>query len=99
VNIQKYTATPPKKINTTKVDVKDLTLVVPDKNTSNIDVFSKNGSFIRDYGYQIVAFQYYNLDNGLLKHEEMFKHYNAGIVPMAYLLNYLDTYTGDNSKL
>jgi hypothetical protein len=100
VNIQKYTATPPKKINTAKVNVTDLTLVVPDKNSSNLDVFSKNGSFVRDYGYQIVAFQYYNVDKGLLKHEDMFKHYNAGIVPMAYLLNYLDTYTGDDdSKL
>jgi hypothetical protein len=98
VNIQKYTATPPQKLDTTKVDVDELTLVVPDTNTRNLDVFSKNGSFIRDYGYQIVAFQYYNNDNGLLKNEEMFKHYNAGIVPMAYLLNYLDTYTGDNGS-
>lgn len=96
VNIDKFIATPPQKLDIKKVDVIDLTLVVPEKNTSNLDVFSKKGSFLKDYGYQIVALQYYNNDNNLLKYEEMFKHYNGGIVPMAYLLTYFDTYSDAN---
>lgn len=92
VNLTKFVANPPQKTDKINVDVKDFTLVVPEKNIQNLNVFSNNGSFIKDYGYQMVAFQYYNVDDNLLKHEEMFKHYNGGIVPMSNLLNYIDTY-------
>lgn len=92
-DIIKSKTNPPHIKDTNTVDLGDnpkFMMVVPDNNTKpdNPSVFAS----IRNYGYQLTLFQYYNGDAYLMQYEGMFKTYGSAFVPMAYCLNYIDNY-------
>ena len=68
-------------------------LVVPDI-AYNIIGISRNPSpfqIITDYGVQIIAYRFYQVDVNLKNYEKIFSDNKSAFVPMAQLLNYINT--------
>lgn len=68
-------------------------LVVPDI-AYNIAGISRNPSpiqLITDYGVQIVAYRFYQVDSNLQAYEKIFSDNKSAFIPMAQLLNYINT--------
>ena len=69
-------------------DVKRNRMVIPDKthnNTNNPDALELTGK----HGCQIVTQRFYLKDDNLSKYEKIFDDNKGGIVPLAFVLDYL----------
>ena len=71
----------------THTNASELYLAVPDQilNVKN----PKVSSFMLDYGYQTVAYQFWKNDENLIKYESIFNQFKSAIVPFAYTLYFL----------
>jgi hypothetical protein len=88
MNTFRYTAVPPKKLDSMRTTVEKFKFAVPDSNRSaqdnpNIQMAIKN------YGVQSTLMQYYITDMPLIRAESMFQQYSAAVLPMAVLLNHI----------
>jgi len=68
-------------------DVKRNRMVIPDKidNTQNPNTYELIGK----HGCQIVMCRYYSKDNNLYKYEKLFNDNKGGVVPLAFVLDYI----------
>jgi hypothetical protein len=95
IDLSKFYASPPNPLSYTTTDSKLLTQIVPvnhKRSQTNPNIYSS----IKNYGNQITMMQYYVYDTNLINHEQMFKQYNGGIVPMTYCLTYISNYAKPN---
>lgn len=92
----------PKKSGSNSMDLDKLRLVtIHDEayNTKNTQNQYQIYASIRDYGCNFSLFKYYETDWKLLNTEKLFKHYNYGILPMAYALNYMNIYPSSDQLI
>jgi len=97
MNTFRYRATPPKKLNSNKVNIDKWKMAVPDSNRSS----QSNPNIamaIKNYGVQATLMQYYNTDMQLIRAESLFQQYGAAIVPMSVLLNHIQTHAEDDTS-
>lgn len=90
MNTFRYKANPPKKLDSKQTDVDKLKFAVPDSNRSNQENTNIHMS-IKNYGVQATLMQYYITDMALIRAESLFQQYGAAILPMAVLLNFIQT--------
>jgi len=90
LNTFKYTAIPPKRLDSMRTTADKFKMAMPDSNRSN----QPNPSIyniIKNYGIQITLMQYHVADLGLIRSETMFQQQGAGIMSMSSALNYIQT--------
>lgn len=82
-----------------KSDVKKITIALPDTGSTPTSIFSSNNvqnpdirELIYRYSIQISAFKYYNIDDELFEHEDLFDFFKSGIVPFKRAIPYLNRY-------
>jgi hypothetical protein len=54
-----------------------------------------NTTTIPDYGIQILLVKYYKYDDGVYMNEDLFEIFKAGVVPIAYAIQYLKDKAND----
>ena len=83
--------TPPFVIDDNKTDVFTYQMVLPDANTNffNMNNNPKSDILIKDYGVQIVCFNFFNFDKNFEKYEDMFFHFNSAFVPLSKCITYI----------
>ena len=66
-------------------------MVLPDVNTNffNMNNNPKSDILIKDYGVQIVCFNFFNFDKNFEKYEDMFFHFNSAFVPLSKCITYI----------
>ena len=74
--------------NTTDVSTYQMTL--PDNNFNYFNIMQNPNSqlLIKDYGVQIICYNFFNFDKNLEKYEKMFFNFNSAIVPISKCLSY-----------
>ena len=74
--------------NYKKTDLTNMGIMKPD----NVELYPCPiiTSTIPDYGIQILLVRSYVYDDGMIMNEELFETFKAGIVPMAYAIQYLN---------
>lgn len=99
INISKYKTTPLKQKTGNITNATTFKMLMPDNNTSSIQSNPDIYTAIQKYGIQVSLLQYYVTDMNLLKYENMFQSYNAGIIPMTNSLNFIENYyTSDDNN-
>ena len=97
INPSKYVANPPKQLTSTTTNINTFNILMPDDNIYSIQSNPNICSSIKNYGIQVNMMQYYINDMNLLKCEDLFQSYSAGIIPMTNSLSYIHNY-GDDDK-
>lgn len=82
-----------------KSDVKKITIALPDTASTPTSIFSTANvenpdirELIYRHSIQISTFKYYNIDDELLEHENLFDFFKSGIVPFKRAIPYLNRY-------
>lgn len=97
MNTFRYAAMPPKRLDSKRTTADKMRMAVPDSNRS--DQPNPNiHSAIKNYGVQTTLMQYYIADKYLIRAESMYQQYGAAILPMALLLNFIQTHGEDDKS-
>lgn len=75
-------------------DSRVLKMVLPDIGPNFYGIMNNPNvnTLVKDYGVQIVCYNFYNNDTELEKYEEMFGEFKNGIVPLAKAILYLESH-------
>lgn len=76
-----------------KTDVEKLRIISPNNITLLVSNNPKSYSLIRDYGAQIICYDYTHADSHLQHYENIFYEHNSAFVPLSKCLKYIEENT------